>query len=66
MFVSGAFITTLMRSVPMLLVYNNTNNGDKTCHRKSMWEADEKLIINKLEPNGSNTFKLSPPSMNLC
>ena len=38
MFVSITFIATLIRF------------GDKLCHIKSMWVADEKLIINKLGP----------------
>ena len=42
------FIATLIRFIPTSLVYEDGNNGDKLCHRKSMRAADEKLIINKL------------------
>ena len=50
MFVSVTFITTLIRYVSTSLVYESKNNGDKLCRRKSMWAADEKLIINELGP----------------
>ena len=46
MFVSVMFITTLTRFITTLLVYYIKNNGDEFYHRKSMWAADEKLIIN--------------------
>ena len=35
----------------MPLVGKNKINGEKFYHRKLMWEADKKLIINKLGPN---------------
>ena len=38
----------IVRFVSTLLVYDNTNNGDKFYLRKSMRAADEKLIINEL------------------
>ena len=50
MFVSVTFIATLIQFVTTSLVYENKNNGDKFYHGKSMWAADEKLIINTLGP----------------
>ena len=40
----------LIRFVTTTLVCENKNNGDKLHHKKSMWAADEKLIINELGP----------------
>ena len=44
------FIVTLIRFVCTSLVCENKNDGDKFYRRKSMWAADEKLIINELGP----------------
>ena len=59
MFVSLTFIATLIRFITTLLVYEIKNNGDKFYDRKSMWVADEKLIINELGPDGH------PPTITL-
>ena len=48
--VSITFIATLIRFVTMPLVYEMKNNSDKFYHRRSMWAADETLIINELGP----------------
>ena len=50
-FVSVTSITMLIQFVCMPLVGKNKSNGEKFYHRKLMWVADEKLIINKLGPN---------------
>ena len=49
-FISVTFIATFVRFVTTSLVCDNKNNGDKLHSRKSMWAADEKLIINELGP----------------
>ena len=41
----------LIHFVCMPLVGKKKINGEKFYHRKLMWVADEKLIINKLGPN---------------
>ena len=47
-YVSVTLIVTLIRLVRTPLLCTNKNNGDKFYRRKSMWAANEKVIINEL------------------